>query len=115
MKIKLVKSDWLDDWYIIEKVEHDNEEWFKKTEYGFALMCSSRISDADVEGSAAEMIEIAKAIIARSSVSFRRCAVYCDETHAHFSSPRNSTKNGSVTLAEADALAVQILKELDKN
>ena len=115
MKIKLVKSEWLDDWYLIEKAEHENKEWIEKTgDNCYSLRCSSRISDADVEGTSAEMLAIAGAIKKRGAVSFKRAAVNCMGDKVEFWSPRNSTTPGTVTLAEADELAKQIKAELGK-
>ena len=76
MKIVLKKSGALDDWYTIERAHHENRQWLEPTgPNSMRLMYSGRISDACVEGTAAEMLEIAKAIKARGSASFKRCAV----------------------------------------
>ncbi len=69
---------------------------------------SARISDADVEGSAYEMREIAKAIRARGRYSAKRCAVYVDGDKVCFRSPRNSSEDGVTNLAFADELATII-------
>ncbi len=114
-EIKLVKAECLDNWYTIEWAEHDGRAWFEPTEYGGeSLHMSCRISDACVEGSAEEMIEIAKAIQKRGTVSFRRCAILTDINigTVEFWSPRNSDKHGIVTQLAADNLAEQILREL---
>jgi hypothetical protein len=107
--LTIVRCDDLDDWYTIELAEHSNTEWWEDLgDNCFAYCHSGRISDASVEGSLAEMKEIAAAIRNRSSVDFRRCAVRCDDSSAYFCSPRNSEREGSCTLAEADNLASQI-------
>ena len=110
MKIKLVKSENMDDWYTIERAEHDGRVWLEKVSEGASrLMDSARISDACVKGSAAEMQAIARAIRKREGVSFKRCAVDVLATgRVKFWSPRNSQEPGFTTLAEADELAAQI-------
>lgn len=99
------KSEWLDDWYLIERAEHDGREWMEKVEGGMALRKSSRISDADVEGSAAEMLAIADAIDKRTAFYAKRCAVNAEEDQVRFWSPRNSTRPGKSSRDAADALA----------
>jgi hypothetical protein len=112
--LTLRKSDTLADWYSIEKAEHDGRTWLEKnTELGcMEIMYSGRISNADVEGTADEMLAIAAAIENRSDVCFERCSVEVCGGLTHFDSPRNSTRPGTVTLAEADALAKEIRAKL---
>lgn len=115
MKLKLVKSDVLPDWYLIERAEHDGREWFEEVSPNCSVLrCSARFSDADIEGSLGEMIAIADAIRCRGRIEFKRCAVrfVFNETKAEFWSPRNSQKRGVVSIADADDLADQILKEI---
>lgn len=113
MKIKLVKSEWLDDWYTVERVEHEGRQWLEPAGPNcMRLMDSGRISDACVEGTADEMRELAHAIKARGSASFKRCAVSVIGETVYFCSPRNSTRDGVVPLADADAFADQVLAEL---
>ena len=113
MKLVMRKSEHLDDWYVIEHAEHDGREWLENVGANcMALRRSARISDADVEGSAAEMLEIASAIEERGQVSFKRCAVMADGETALFYSPRNSTRDGECSLAEADELAKDIRRQL---
>lgn len=83
--------------YIIERAEHDG---------------SARFSDADVEGSREEMLAIAEAIEKRGNAHFRRCAVTAVHEPVRFWSPRNSTEDGIVSYAEADALAQEIRARL---
>lgn len=109
MRLTVRKSDRLDDWWVIERAEHDGRKWMERTEYGMALRCSSRFSDADVEGTAAEMLAIADAIKSRGGAAFGRCSVEVDGDVARFNSPRNSMEDGECTLAEADELAAEIL------
>lgn len=113
MKITLQKSDWLEDWYTIERAEHENRQWLAPLgENGSQLMHSGRISDACVEGSAEEMRAIAEAIKARGSASFKRCAVHVMGGVAYFCSPRNSTRDAEIPLADADEFADQVLLTL---
>lgn len=113
MKIVLVKSDWLDDWYTVERAEHEGRTWMEPTGHNsMQFMDSGRISDACVEGTAEEMRGLAKAIKARDSASFKRCAVRVDGELAYFCSPRNSTRDAEVPLADADEFADQTLAAL---
>ncbi len=109
MKLTIKKSDWLDDWYVIERAEHDGCEWFEVTgPNSSSFNLSSRFSDACVEGTLAEMESIAAAIRGRTHESFRRCAVDATSSPVAFWSPRNSQVNGEVKREEAEDLAGQI-------
>lgn len=113
MKIVLNKSNSLDDWYVVERAEHEGRTWLEPTgPNSMKLMNSARISDACVEGTAEEMRQIAKAIKARGSASFNRCAVHIDGERAYFRSPRNSTVDAEIPLADADEFADQALAML---
>lgn len=113
MKIILQKSDCIEDWYTIERAQHDGRQWLEPTgTNSMRFMDSARISDACVEGSAAEMIELARAIKARGAASFKRCAVRVNGELAHFRSPRNSTSEAEIPLADADDFADQALATL---
>lgn len=115
MKLKLCKSDDMDDWYTIERAKHNHTlgMGMHPTAGCMMLMYSGRISDADVEGTAAEMRAIAEAIKARTkNDDARRCAVRVEGDRVFFWSPRNSTTDGECTLDEADELATQILSEV---
>jgi hypothetical protein len=113
MNLTLKKSEFLDDWYVIERAEHDGKEWFEKTGPNtMTLRCSSRFSDASVEGTSGEMLVLANAIEKRTTASFRRCAVNATEEPVRFWSPRNSEVDGECSLAEADELAKEIIKKL---
>ena len=114
--IKLVKSDVMDDWYTIEKVEHDGRQEFIRTgSNSESFFDSARISDACVEGTAEEMRDIARAIRSRTRTSHKRCSVYTFGGDAHFRSPRNSQCDGVVPLRYADELADQIERELGES
>ncbi len=107
-KLTVVKVDGMDDWYLIERAEHDGREWMERLgERGAQLMVSARISDADVEGFGSEMLAIADAIERRGNFSAKRCAVSVLRGGAgvEFWSPRNSQRPGRVELADADELA----------
>lgn len=105
MKLTLSKSDAMDDWYVIERAEHDGRSWLENKGDYASLMCSSRFSDADVEGTAYEMRKIAEAIRARRDESFKRVGVSFKPDGVHFCSPRNSQRDGVVSIEEADDLA----------
>ena len=109
MKLTLQGSD---DWYTIEQAAHSGAVGMAATSYGFALTYAGRISDADVEGSAEEMLSIADAIERRANISHKRCAVSVDGDRVSFRSPRNSQRDGIVSLAEADELAAEIRAKL---
>lgn len=108
----ILKYD-IDDWYTIEKAEHENRTRIKQIgKNSFSFMDSARISNACVEGTGEEMIAIARAIENRTGVAFKRCAVFFADDGVHFWSPRNSRTDGVVTVEEADDLAKQILATL---
>lgn len=104
MNLKIQKSTFQEDWYLIERAEHDGRVWIDSC--GFQT--SSRFSDADVEGTQAEMLAIAEAIEHRGHASFKRCMVDARNGPVRFCSPRNSHVDGECSLAEADDLARQI-------
>jgi hypothetical protein len=70
------------------------------------------MSDADVEGTAEEMIAIADAIDSRAHVSFKRCAVKWTDEHVEFWSPRNSQRRGVVSHEDATLLAGEVRAKL---
>jgi hypothetical protein len=117
MKLAFNKVD-IDNWYLIERHEEPwtSRSWVERTTYGLAFMTSSRLSDADVEGTGEEMLAIAEAIESRTDLSFRRCAVkFGGDGAVYFSSPRNTTDEVEpVSCADADALAVLIREALSK-
>jgi hypothetical protein len=104
------------DWWIIERAEHDGRQWFERTgPRSSMLMCSARISDADVEGTSEEMLAIAQAIEEWEHVSFRRCAVDArGDKHkpVRLWSPRNSQVEAEVPYARAFELAEVIREEV---
>lgn len=111
MRLAIRKSEGMDDWYVIERAEHDGRSWMEPIPgipNAMALHLSSRFSDADVEGTADEMLGIAEGIETRDGAGYKRCAVRIDGDRAFFQSPRNSQREGECSLAEADALAKEI-------
>lgn len=108
VKLACRKSDSLDDWYIIERAEHDGASWWEPDEYGHHLMTSARIGDADIEGGAEHMRGIATAIREKTYESFRRCAARWTGAGVELWSPRNSSESTLVTHASALALADSI-------
>lgn len=89
-EVHLNQSLWLDDWYVIEDAT------------------GRRISDADVEGTLAEMVTIAEAIESRGKVSHKRCSVWRSGDRFGLMSPRNSQLEAFITEAAADGLAKQV-------
>lgn len=111
MKIVMRKSEWLDDWYLIVKAEHDGRVWEERVAPNVVMFrCSERISDADVEGDEMDMLQIADAILYREDGIGERCAVRFEPDGVHFWSPRNSSVDGVVSIEEADELANQIIQ-----
>ena len=111
--MKLIVVKLFDDWYVIERAEHDGRVWLEPTDSGgAALRSSSRFSDADVEGTAAEMLAIAHAIDAGTSARFKRCAVMVHGSHVELWSPRNSTARGVVSLEDGTELAREIREKV---
>lgn len=112
MNVVCVKSDSMDDWYCIERAEHDGRMWMEPTEYGAKLMSSARICDADVEGTSEEMLAIAAAIRNGTSIHFKRCSALNTIDGYELHSPRNSQEAALLTLTEAHALADHITKTI---
>lgn len=116
MKIKLNRCDVLSDWFTIVRVEHNGKEWSEASENDpdtFYWMSSERLSpEACIEGDSYEMMTIAKAIVCRTNISFKRIAISFEDDGVHLWSPKNSSHHGVVTLEEAEELAKQIFDEL---
>lgn len=102
------------DWFTIERAHHAHKFGMQPDpELGCMMVTySGRISDADVEGTAEEMLSIAEAIEQRASCSHRRCAVSVEGDLVTFRSPRNSRRDGVVRIEDADALAAEIRSKL---
>jgi hypothetical protein len=104
-----------EDWFLIERAEHDGRRWYETYDDEpeiLVLRTSARISDADVEGTADDMLAIAAAIEERGSYSARRCAVTICDGMVRLHSPRNSSRDGVVSIEDADELAALIRQEL---
>jgi hypothetical protein len=98
-----------DQWFQIEKADHDNVEKLVQVGPGsWSFYRSARISDSSVEGNIHEMKELANAILSNCEAVHYRCAVstHCDGFV--FWSPRNSSYVGWVTADVAIALAKKI-------
>lgn len=109
MKCTVRKSDNLSDWYVIERAEHDGREWLAPISGGMAFMRSARISDADVEGTAEEMLAIADAIQGSEDIEFKRCAIrWQPNGFVEVWSPRNSMRPERISGDDARHLATEI-------
>jgi len=108
-----VRGGSLDDWWVIERAEHGGREWFERTgPRSSALMCSSRIGDADVEGTESEMLALADAIDGHGAARFKRCSATWGNDGVWLSSPRNSTEPTLITHARAIELAAKIRQKV---
>jgi len=99
-----------DQWFQIEKANHDNvEKLVQMSDNAWIFYRSARISDSSVEGNIHEMKELANAILSNCEAVHYRCAVspHCDGFV--FWSPRNSSDVGWVTADVAIALARAII------
>lgn len=104
-----VKNDATNDCYAIEHKDPNlASSVHVRVQAGFALMCSARITDVDVEGTAYEMLRIAKAIILNDEYAAIRCAVDARGDIVKLWSPRKSQHAAETTRDVADALALQI-------
>ncbi len=112
-ELTLKKSDNMGDWYTIERKVHDGKAWLEDVGPGVSrFMLSCRIGAADIEGTAAEMVAIARAIKSGQSAEFRRCAAYARPGGWALESPRNSEDATFVPAARCQALADEILAVL---
>lgn len=108
-RLKLIKGG--DDFYMIERAEHDGREWHKiHLDGGMALQRSARIDpNANVEGTGEQMLAIADGIERSVDVWFKRVAIRVREDLVGFYSPKNSGDVMGVTsLEHARDLARQI-------
>lgn len=108
------ETETMDDWYAIERLEHDGRTWMEPFPGGAAFMMSARPSDACIEGTSAEMLSIAYAINNLETVIYKRCCAVIKETGYHLYSPRNSQTPAILTLEEAKELAADIITKLGK-
>ena len=116
MKIILKKAECLPDWYIIERYGVPEKTWWEETgPHSFRLMTSSRIVPSySVEGTTAEMIELAKCILDGSDCHFTRCAIAFKKKGVEIWSPRNSSNSpkGLITREEAREFAESVIRML---
>ena len=114
MKIALSKSEYMDDWYAIVKAQPIVREWMERTTPNcYRFMASERLSpEACIEGTAEQMLALARAIQLREAVSFKRCAVHFEADGVHFSSPKNSERDAVVSVEDADEFAAHVLAKL---
>lgn len=74
-------------------------------------MMSERLSpEACIEGTKAEMLEIARAIKWRDKAIFKRCSVNFEDDKFHFWSPKNSFCSVAVSKHEADMFACSVME-----
>lgn len=113
--LTVVKGGSLDDWWLIERAEHDGRQWLERTgPNSMALRCSSRITNADIEGTSLEMLAVAGAIVGRIQIAFKRVGVNVTAEGVELWSPRNSTYRCRVPYARAMALADEIVVKITK-
>lgn len=124
MELTIRKHEDIEDWYIIERAEHDGRRWDaivnESRMRGTVLCTSARVCGrpvgdtpvghtADIEGTSYEMREIASAIEFRADEQFKRCGVDARTEPVHIGSPRNDNGFAAmITFAEADELAAKI-------
>jgi len=131
-KNKLILRKIDDDYYAIEKEKHEGIcGWYELNSGVQSFFSSANISDACVEGSKEELIEMAYDIKNKRNFYAKRLAVtFIDEDMVIFYSPKNSFKMGAEDLKSivpfqidsglydidcAYELADLIIKELEKN
>jgi hypothetical protein len=93
--MRLRKSEWLDEWYLLV-----SDEGYEP-------------AGVNIEGTLSEWFQIANAIKQNSSIFFKRCCVRIEDDTITFYSPRNSSE-GDVALccrAEAEKFADGIINE----
>lgn len=120
VELTLRRSTSSDDWWCIERKDHDGRTWIEEHwvngigRIGYC-MTSARLGDhrADIEGTGAQMMEIADAIERRSEADFKRVAVQWAEDGVLLWSPRNSETAAVVPHARATALATVIRREVN--
>lgn len=104
----------MDDWYCIERAEHDGHQWMEQVSAnGYVFRRSARVSDADVEGTGEQMLSLARAVLDGGGESHKRCAVraLANDSFA-FRSPRNSRAEAVVSGDHARAWARDVINRL---
>lgn len=114
MKIILVQSDYGNDWYTIQRADHEGRAWLEEVHKGcLALMCSERLSpESCIEGDAFDMIELARCILKKEDCESTRCAVMFEGEFVYFWSPRNSLHKTPVGIDDATEFAHSVLTQL---
>lgn len=113
----LVPCEEISDWWIIERSEHDGQEWEEYSNDGTSAVtvCSARIVDGDIEGSGHEMRALAQAIQHGKSVCFKRCQVTWTKAGYLIGRPRGGAAPILITHAVARGLATDIQRKLAHN
>lgn len=102
------KNEDLGDWYRIEWVDHDGKTWSEDAGWVSYHCVSARIEPYTcVEGTHAEITDLAVAVLAGTTDESKRCAVTTiDPDTVAFWSPRNSNdRMGYVHIEDARAWA----------
>ena len=112
LEIKLtIRPSSIDNWWVLERLEHDNKIWQESTEYGSRFCTSGRLEKTtDIEGESEQWKEMAEAIKKGTEYSARRCSVKCLSYGVELESPRNSSEP---TLVSWDS-AIFLMKEIEK-
>lgn len=108
-----------DDYWTIERAEHDGRSWMQSLgPHSQAFCLSARLGEpsadtnehnnADIEGDSREMLAIAKAIEDGGRASFKRCEAVVTEEGVELMSPRNMVAPVVISHANAKALAEDI-------
>lgn len=118
IKLNLRRSDWMGDWFVLEREVHDDGDYemvapddISKDGRIMAAshMPSSRVGDADVEGTAEEWAGMLAALRGGGSYSAKRCAVRPVERRgAAVWSPRNSRELSVLDKETVDYLVPKI-------
>lgn len=111
-KLAVRRSDALEDWWVIERAEHDGRAWEEVHGCVHYMHYSSDINSASVEGTADEMLAIADAIERHDDYETKRCACHWSEDGVDLWSPHNSHIATLVTHARALELAAEIRREV---
>ncbi len=114
LEIKLtISKGSFDDWWVLERIEHDDRTWNEPTNYGSQYCMSRRLEKTtDVEGTKEEWIAIRKAILNKSGIDFTRCSVEHTKKGFLVESPRNSQEPILISDSSAIYLANEIERKL---
>lgn len=68
MRLKFRKSELFDDWYLIERAEHNGSSGLTQTApFFYSFWHAARFSDADVEGAGSAMLAQREAVAAKGN------------------------------------------------